>query len=139
MTTTWRQAKITTSTGGEGIAKAALPAILDAPGGATTNADFSTAMTTATTGFVALMGGSTSYNTSTGAITGTVGTSGGSVTISQSNGNALLALMSTVGVDGVAGSAGEAQSSSVLVGYDAALSVSAVKRGLRAIIDSLGN
>ena len=67
--------------------------------GAADDSVFATAMTKATTGYVALMGGSVSYNASTGALTGTVGTSGGSVTLTQSHGNSLLALLNTVGTN----------------------------------------
>jgi len=72
-------------------------------------------METATTGFVALMGGSISYNASTGSMSGTVGTSGGSVTLTQSHGNALVALLSTAGTDLVTANAAAVVSADVIL------------------------
>ena len=146
MTTTWKSAAVgPVANGGSSAATAqSADATVSAagPAAATVNTDFAAAMNTASTGYVALMGGTVSYNNSTGAVTGTIGTSGGSVTLSQSNGNALLALLNTTGVAAVAAKAANAKidapTKTVLIGYDTSLTNNQVKSALRELIVNQG-
>jgi hypothetical protein len=123
----------------DGNANRVAAGIVDDPGVALSNTDFALALSTATTGYVALMGGTVSYNTSTGAVTGTVGVSGGSVTLTQSHGNSLSALLSTAGVALIAAQSVVTQSGSVLMAYDNTLTVSQLKGCLRGMLQTLGN
>ncbi len=139
MTTIWLSAAVGPKSGGGSYAVTAGPtdALADITS-ATALAAFASAMNTATTGYIALMGGTAAYSNTTGATSGTVGISGGSVTLTQSHGNSLLALMGTAGVAAVAAQNADAQSGTVIVGYDGALTTAQIKSALQALIARLG-